>query len=141
MIPWQLPDIAITDITFSERPQINKTITINVRVANLGNTIETFNLGVNITRISDPSIGTQSVTLAPRESKVLNFTWRPKALGIYKITAYTNVIQNDINPSNNIKIVFTRILKIKGPYYFWGVTEYWIVTYGKRPVRLIFNYY
>ena len=29
---------------------------------------------------------------------------------------------------------------IRGPYYTWDATEYWIVQFGKHPIRLVSNY-
>ncbi|MCD6241112.1 hypothetical protein J7K27_06315 [Candidatus Bathyarchaeota archaeon] len=99
-----IQDIAITDITFSEQnPAINETIYIFVTVENRGNLTETFDIGLNYTRIIDPLIGTQTITLAPGESVTLKFTWTPITSGRYEIKAYTSPIPNDINPSDNTK--------------------------------------
>ena len=109
MIPWPLSDITITNITFLKKtPKVNEAITICVTVINQGNSIETFELGVNFTRLTDPLIGIQNVTLATRETKVLNFTWQPTTPSRYEITAYTNTIPNDVDPSNNVRKAYIQ---------------------------------
>jgi hypothetical protein len=103
-------DIVITNITFSEQnPSINETIFIYVTVINKGGFNETFDVSVNYTRIIDPLIGTQNVTLAPTESITLNFTWTPTANGRYQIKVYTGPIPDDIDPSDNTKIIYLYV--------------------------------
>jgi len=103
-------DIVITNLTFSKQnPATNETISINVTVENRGDTTETFDVSVNYTRIIDPLIGTQTITLAPGESITLNFTWTPTTSGRYEIKAYTNEIPNDINPADNTKTTYIYV--------------------------------
>lgn len=100
-------DIAITNISLSNpNPTINETITISVTVTNLGNYTKTFDVSVNYTRLRDPTLGTQTITLAPDESATLNFTWTPNITGRYQILAYTGQMPEDVDPSNNsLKII------------------------------------
>ena len=103
-VPPPIHDVAITNITFSNpNPMINETIHIYVTVENRGNSTETFTVYLNYTRIFDPQIGSQTVTLDPGESITLNFTWTPNIAGRYEIKAYTSEIYGDINPNDNIK--------------------------------------
>jgi parallel beta-helix repeat protein len=103
-------DIAIVNITFSNQfPTINETITIYTTIKNNGYYIETFDLSINYTLILDPLIGTQTITLAPGESIQLNFTWTPNATGRYEIKAYTSTMPDDVNPSDNTKIVYLYV--------------------------------
>ena len=103
-------DISIINITFSnQHPKINEVITIYITLKNNGHYTETFNASVNYTLILDPLIGTQTITLAPRESITLNFTWTPNATGRYEIKAYTSTIPNDTNPSDNTKITYLYV--------------------------------
>lgn len=103
-------DIAITNITFSQQyPAINETIQIFVTIENRGTLTEAFDVSVNYTRIVDPLIGTQTITLAPVETITLNFTWTPNATGRYEIKAYTSTIPNDIDPSDNTKITYLYV--------------------------------
>ena len=95
-------DISIIDLEYyPEQPVVNQTLTITVVVANLGNYTETFGLSVNYTMLHDPIIGTKTITLAPKETITINFTWRPNTVGRYLISAYTSKIPEDIDSSNN----------------------------------------
>ena len=95
-------EIQVIDVSLSNpSPSVNESITISVKLANLGNYTETFTVLVNYTRLRDPIIGSQTITLAPRETAVLNFTWTPNMPGRYRILAYTSEIPEDIDPSNN----------------------------------------
>jgi len=51
--------------------------------------------------LHDPIIGTKTITLAPKETITINFTWRPNTVGRYLISAYTSKIPEDIDSSNN----------------------------------------
>jgi hypothetical protein len=109
-IEYATTNIAITNITFSKQnPPVNETMQIYVTIENQGSYNETFQDSVNYTRILDPLIGTQTITLAPSQSIQLNFTWTPNVTGRYEIKAYTSVILNDVNPSDNTKIIYLYI--------------------------------
>jgi len=95
-------EIRVMDISLSNpSPSVNETITILVKVVNLGNYTETFTVLVNYTRLRDPLLGTQTIALAPGETAIINFTWTPTLAGRYQILAYTSEILEDIDPSNN----------------------------------------
>jgi hypothetical protein len=105
-IEYATTNIAITNITLSKQnPTINETIQIYVTIENQGSYNETLQVSVNYTRLIDPLIGTQDITLAPSESIQLNFTWTPDATGRYEIKAYTSAIPNDTNLSDNMLIM------------------------------------
>jgi len=106
-----LHDVAVTNITFSKQYlTINETIYIYVTIENRGNLMETFDVGVNYTRMLDPLIGTQTIILAPGESIQLNFTWTLTDSGRYEIKAYTSTIPDDVNPSDNIIIAYVYVV-------------------------------
>jgi hypothetical protein len=114
-------DIAILNITFSKQePAFNETIFIYVTVQNKGDFNETFDISVNYTRMLDPLIGTQTITLAPWESIMLKFTWTPTARDIYEIKAYTSTILNDVCPSDNTKTTYIIVVPPPGggPGYY-----------------------
>jgi len=109
-IEYATTNIAITNITFSKQnPTVNETIQIYVTIENQGSYNETFQISVNYTRLIDPLIGTQDITLAPSESIILNFTWTPTDSGRYEIKAYTSTIPDDKNPSDNTKITYLNV--------------------------------
>jgi len=113
-LPSLLHDIAITNLTFSKTPAINETVHIYVTIENRGNFTETFTIYLNYTRVFDSQIGNQTVTLAPGESIILNFTWTPTISGRYEIKAYTSSIPNDINSENNTKTSYLYVTSGSG---------------------------
>ncbi|MEM2507627.1 MAG: hypothetical protein QXF61_11350 [Nitrososphaeria archaeon] len=103
-------DISISHIEFSKQyPCINETIFIYVTLQNKGDFTEIFDVNINYTQIFDPLIGTETVTLQPGEALVLNFTWIPDVAGRYEIKAYTSLIPDDINPYDNMKLVYIYV--------------------------------
>jgi len=109
-IQSSIHDIAITNITFSNKyPKVNETIEIAVKVENRGTVTEMLDVSVNYTRLVDPHIGTQTITLQPGQSITLNFTWTPNASGRYEIKAYTSQIPDDINPQDNTKTTYIYV--------------------------------
>lgn len=109
-IEYATTNIAITNVTFSKQnPPVNETMQIYVTIENQGSYNETFQVSVNYTRIIDPLIGTQTITLAPGEFIILNFKWTPNATGRYEIKAYTSNIQDEMDLSDNTKIVYLYV--------------------------------
>jgi hypothetical protein len=97
-------DVSVENITFSNpNPRMNENVTISVEVKNYGTATSTFNLLLNYTWLGDPLMGNQSVTLAPNETLIVNFTWTPTTSGRFRIIAYTSEIPEDINKANNQK--------------------------------------
>jgi len=110
-------DISIINLEYSpKQPVVNQTLTITVVVANLGNYTETFELSVNYTILHDPIIGTKTITLAPKETITINFTWRPNTAERYQIIAYVSSMPEDSNLSNNRKeiIIYVTLQTISG---------------------------
>lgn len=98
----EVTDIAIENITLSNlNPKIDETLTVSITITNLGTTTVTFNLSLNYTRLLDPVIGNQTITLEPNQTLIVNYTWTPTQTGRYRLTAYTSQIPNDIDPNNN----------------------------------------
>lgn len=98
-----LRDVAVINLVASAT-------TVNVTVENKGNHFtETFNVSAYYTLLTDPLIGTQTITLEPGETITLNFTWTPNATGRYEIKAYTSTIPNDVDPSDNTKITYLYV--------------------------------
>lgn len=103
-------DIVIVNITFSKGyPMVNETIQIYVTVLNNGTITKTFDVSVNYTLLADPLIGTQTITLEPKATVTLNFTWTPTESGRYEIKAYTSPIPDDVNQENNTKTTYIYI--------------------------------
>jgi len=124
-------DVAIVDINISEQRVVQQPIHINVTVTNNGGFEETFDVSCNYTLRIDPLIGTQTITLEPGESIILNFTWTPSATGQYEIKAYTSTIANDVNPSDNTKI--TYIYVSSGLMATWETTDIQGSSGGHEP--------
>lgn len=102
-IQYAITNVAITNITLSkEKPIVNETIQIYISVENQGNYTETFDVYLNYTRIYDPIIGTQHITLQPGQLITLNFTWTPTTSGSYQLIAYTSEIEDDMIPADNM---------------------------------------
>jgi transglutaminase-like putative cysteine protease len=96
-------DVAITEINVYEGA--NKTMMVNVTVENQGSFTETFNISVFYTRISDPLIGTQNVTLPSAANVTLSFEWRPNMTGRYEIRAEADVVPGELDTTDNIRII------------------------------------
>jgi len=129
-----LHDVAIINLTAS-------TTTINVTVENQGTHTETFNVSTYYTLLTDPLIGTQTIPLISGNSITITFTWTPEADGLYEIRAEASVVPGEVDTSDNTKSVFIPIIFLEGPFYTWNGVEYWIMKCGKRPMRLISNYW
>ncbi len=105
-------NIAIVSITFSKLdPTVGETVHIYVTVENQGNIPATFDLGLNYTRIIDPLIGSQRVTLDAGSFIIVDFTWEPADDGSFQIKAYIHNISNDANPSDNTKIMYIYVFQ------------------------------
>lgn len=103
-------DAAIINITFSKQnPAINETIYIYITIENQGNLAETFDVSVNYTLLVDPLIGTQTITLETGATITLNFTWTPTTAGRYEVKAYTSLIPDETDLSDNTRIVYAIV--------------------------------
>ena len=86
-------DVAVIKLTAS-------IYNINVTVENQGTSTETFDVSVYYTRLADPLIGTQTVTLEPGANITLTFSWSP-ADGEYEIQAEVNTVPGEEDTADN----------------------------------------
>ncbi|MEM0057744.1 MAG: NosD domain-containing protein [Candidatus Bathyarchaeia archaeon] len=110
--PCSPHDITISKIMVKSA-MLNQTSTITVAVKNSGVWTETFTLYLNYTRISDPPIGSQTVSLAPGELLLINFTWTPTATGLYKIEARINPVPFEFNLEDNDYMIYIYVTRDK----------------------------
>jgi len=103
-------DIAITDLTISNSIiHPNETVTINVTIKNKGIFTENFQLILNYTRLIDPLIGKQNITLLPQDTIKINYTWKPFITGRYEIQVSIYGITKDAYPLDNIRKTFLYV--------------------------------
>ena len=116
MYPCNPHDIAVESIEISGEVAVNQPINISVTVTNLGVWTEKFNLNLKCTAPTDLKIGNQTITLVPKETLTLSFSWTPPTSGIYELTAYTSPIAFDVNMENNRKtaIIYVGGLSVGG---------------------------
>jgi len=128
-------DVAISNLTLSETTvSPDETVTIYVTAKNLGDYPETFSITVSYTRLVDPLIGNQTLTLQPNQSQTVEFTWNPTATGIYEIKAYTSEIPNDANPENNVKTAHLLVSSSLGAENGFGSSSRLVIC-----IRLFFT--
>jgi hypothetical protein len=94
-------DIAITNLTASSTE-------VNVTIENQGTHTETFNVSTYYTRLSDPLIGTQTVTLAKGATVTLTFAWNPPFPGQYEIKAETTTVPGETDIADNIYTIIIQ---------------------------------
>ena len=96
------PDVAVLSVTMSIlKVHVGETVTINVTVANRGETIETFNVAIynNNTRIAVQTVS----DLTPSSSKTLVFNWDTTNVskGVYTIRATADTLTGELNLEDN----------------------------------------
>jgi len=113
-------DVAVTNITpSSSEAYPTWSLKINVTVKNQGTFTETFPVTLySVLNITESSIGTQTVTLNPQESKILTYTWIIPTIPLaYPYPTYTfkadASLDGDMNPANNVLTAGT--VKVKWP--------------------------
>lgn len=74
---------------------------VKVTVENQGTHTETFNVSASYTRLTDPLIGTQTITLERGTNSTLNFAWTPLAYGRYEIRAEANTVPSEVDMVDN----------------------------------------
>ena len=95
-------DVAVVNFAASET-------TVNVTVKNNGNYYtETFNVSVWYTLLTDPLIGTKTITLEPGANATLVFTWTP-TYGRYEIRAEASEVPNEADIINNVRVITVYI--------------------------------
>jgi hypothetical protein len=108
--PGLTHDVAITNLAATPPPlKIGETVYINVTIVNQGHYTENFNVSVYYTRISDPLIGTQNVTLASGAITTLTFEWIPEMTGRYEILANITEIPGEVDTADNTLTIRVRI--------------------------------
>jgi len=75
--------------------------TVSVTVNDLGTQTEVFNVSVYYMLLSDPLIGTQSVTLQSQATATLIFSWHLSSYGRYEIRAEVITDLGEINVGND----------------------------------------
>jgi ABC-type transport system substrate-binding protein len=100
-------DIAILEVLTTA--DFSGQVSINVTVANQGIYAETFNVSVYYTRIGDPLIDTQNLTLPAGANATLTFKWLPPIRGRYEILANTSEIAGEIDTKDNTYKTVIRI--------------------------------
>ncbi|MEM2293101.1 MAG: cohesin domain-containing protein [Candidatus Aenigmatarchaeota archaeon] len=79
--------------------------TVNVTIQNNGAYTETFNVSVYYTLLTDPQIGTQTITLEPKTSLTLTFTWNPPQSGRYEIRAEAEPVEGEVYTQDNTLMI------------------------------------
>ena len=82
---------------------------VNVTVENQGTQTETFNLSTYYTRLTDPLIGTKTVTLEPKTTLTLTFIWDPSDYGRYEILAKTDILTGEVDVEDNTSTIVIYI--------------------------------
>jgi len=95
-------DVAIIDLTASST-------CVNVTVENQGTCTETFNVSVYFTRLGDPLIGTQTITLNKGENATLSFIWSPPIPGLYEIRAEASILWGEADTLDNVYTIVIQI--------------------------------
>jgi hypothetical protein len=96
-------DVAIINLVASA-------MTVNVTVENQGNYYtEIFNVSTYYTFLTEPLIGTQTITLAPGENATLVFTWTAPTCGRYEIRAEVSVVSGEVDTTDNIRTIIIYV--------------------------------
>ena len=96
-------DVAIINLQASK-------FNVNVTVENQGTHTETFNVSTYYTRLTDPLIGTQTVTLEQGANITLTFAWSPPTYGRYEILAEASIVPGEVDTDDN---TYTTIIYIR----------------------------
>lgn len=82
---------------------------VNVTVENQGTHTETFNVSAYYTRLTDPLIGTQTITLERGTNSTLNFAWTPPAYGRYEIRAEASTVSGEVDVVDNSRTIIIYV--------------------------------
>ncbi len=82
---------------------------VNVTVENQGTHTETFNVSAYYTRLADPLIGTQTITLTKGENATLTFTWTPPFSGRYEIRAEASMVPGETDLIDNVRTIIIQV--------------------------------
>lgn len=89
-------DVAVIGLVASET-------TVHVTVENQGTETETFDVSVYYTRLGDPLIGTQTITLESGANSTPTFTWTPPSTGRYEIRAEASIVPDETDTADNTR--------------------------------------
>lgn len=95
-------DVAVVNLVASAS-------SVNVTVENQGTHTETFNVSAYYTRLTDPLIGTQTVTLERGSSSTLIFAWTPPTYGRYEIRAEASTVLGEVDTADNSRTIIVHI--------------------------------
>lgn len=95
-------DVAVINLVASES-------SVNVTVENQGTHTETFNVSTYYTRLTDPLIGTQTVTLEPGANTTLTFAWSPPTYGRYEILAEASIVPGEVDTDDNTRALIIYV--------------------------------
>jgi len=95
-------DVAIINLTASAT-------TINVTAENQGTHTETFNVSTYYTLLTDPLIGTQTITLTKGTNSTLTFMWTPPSPGRYEIRAEADTVPGETDIADNTRAITISI--------------------------------
>ncbi|WP_198005240.1 CARDB domain-containing protein [Methanothermococcus okinawensis] len=124
-----LPDLIVESISTPSEITVNKTVTVNITIKNIGNANATkFSL-----RLSDSNNNTidlkQNITLNVNESKTFSFNWTPTTEG--NITLIAGVDGNNaVFENNETNNVMNKTVTVKSSYIKGDVTGDGIVDAG-----------
>jgi hypothetical protein len=103
-------DVAAIKITLDPTPpRPGIPLHFNVTVENQGNFTENFNVSLYYTRITDPIIGRQTITLFSQTSATLTFEWTTDITGRYEIRAEASIVPKELETADNIHIINIQI--------------------------------
>lgn len=89
-------DVAVINLVASES-------SVNVTVENQGAHTETFDVSVYYTHLTDPLIGTRTITLETGANTILTFSWTPPTCGRYEILAEASIVLGEVDTADNIR--------------------------------------
>jgi len=95
-------DVAVINLVASE-------FSVNVTVENQGTHTETFNVSTYYTRLTDPLIGTQTITLERGANATLTFTWTPPTYGRYEILAEASIVEGETDTADNNRTIIVYV--------------------------------
>jgi len=150
--PAEVHDVAVLGVTpLRGWVYENKTVSIDVVVRNKGNVVETFDVSVyayNVTYSLNYTVGTQSVSLAAGETRVLTFSWDTTSVTVH--TVYTieakALLPGDSVPSDNAFTDGTVVVRLMGDVKDDGIVDVFDlirvgIAFGSKPGEGNWNEY
>lgn len=123
-------DVAVISLIASpKKVSPGELISINVTVENQGDYTETFNVSVFYTRILDPLIGTQEVTVAAGDNTTLTFEWTPNTTGRYEIRAEASEVAGEVDTTDNTRTTIVYVGYGTGNSHSESANGYHVVAF------------